>query len=75
MFGTPQPHAWISVFQRIHARPLTPSLSSSDGERVPFRAGEGKSVALPRFHGLGCVMLRRSQHPSRTARLVRPTDP
>ena len=28
-------------------RPLTPSLSPSDGERVPFRAGEGSSAGPP----------------------------
>jgi hypothetical protein len=42
---TPEPHAGIRVDQGIDVNPLTPSLSPSDGERVPFRAGEGKLVA------------------------------
>jgi phenylacetate-CoA ligase len=37
--------------------PLTPSLSPSDGERVPFRAGEGASADPLSSHGLGCLTL------------------
>src|ERR1039458_4913386 len=37
--------------------PLTPSLSSSDGERVPFRAGEGKAAGPLSPHGLACLTL------------------
>jgi predicted flavoprotein YhiN len=40
----PELHAAKSVGRGIEGRPLTPSLSPSDGERVPFRAGEGLSV-------------------------------
>ena len=54
---TPEPHAWIGVGQGIDVRPLTPSLSPSDGERVPFRAGEGSSAGPPSFHGSGCLRL------------------
>src|ERR1035438_5442672 len=52
----PEPHAWIGISRGIGVRPLTPSLSPSDGERVPFRAGEGASagppgqLAAPRAH-------------------------
>ena len=35
------------------ADPLTPSLSPSEGERVPFRAGEGLTPSPLSFHGLG----------------------
>ena len=38
---TPEPCAWIGGDLGIDVRPLTPSLSPSDGERVPVRAGEG----------------------------------
>jgi putative protease len=41
---TPEPLAGIGVDQGILDSPLTPSLSPSDGERVPFRAGEGSSI-------------------------------
>ena len=37
--------------------PLSLSLSPSEGERVPFRAGEGKSRASTRFHSSGCLCL------------------
>ena len=37
--------------------PLTPSLSPSDGERVPARAGEGSSAGSPIFHGFGSLGL------------------
>src|ERR1035441_3244998 len=53
----PEPHAWIGISRGIDVRPLTPSLSPSDGERVPFRAGEGSSAGPPSFHGLGCLSL------------------
>ena len=33
--------------------PLTPSLSPSEGERVPFRAGEGLTADSLRFRGSG----------------------
>src|ERR1035437_10157787 len=54
---TPGPHAWISVDQGIDVSSFTPALSPSDGERVPVRAGEGRSVASPGFHVSGCVRL------------------
>jgi glycosyltransferase involved in cell wall biosynthesis len=38
------PEAGIGADQRIDVSPFAPSLSPSDGERVPFRAGEGISV-------------------------------
>ena len=34
---------------------LSLSLSSSKGERVPFRAGEGPTVDSPGFYGSGCL--------------------
>src|ERR1039457_535860 len=37
--------------------PLTPSLSPSDGERVPFRAGEGKAPGPLGSHGPGFLTL------------------
>src|ERR1017187_9796066 len=44
---TTGPYAWMGVGQGNNARPLTPSLSPSDGERVPVRAGEGKLTGAP----------------------------
>src|SRR5674476_1404534 len=41
----------------IDVRPLTLSLSPSDGERVPVRAGEGSSADSPSFHEAGCLSL------------------
>ena len=41
---TPEPDAGIGVEKGNDVRPLPPSLSPSDGERVPARAGEGSSV-------------------------------
>src|ERR1035441_3689280 len=52
-----RPHAWMGVGQETDVSPLTSSLSPSDGERVPARAGEGWSARLPSFHGSGCVRL------------------
>src|SRR5664279_2570792 len=49
----------ISLALGIDVRPLTPSLSPSDGERVPVRAGEGSSADSPSFHGSGCFSLGR----------------
>jgi len=37
--------------------PLTPSLSPSDGERVPFRAGEGPPASPPSSRGATCLSL------------------
>jgi phenylacetate-CoA ligase len=37
--------------------PLTLSLSPSDGERVPFRAGEGSPAGKPGSHGFGWLSL------------------
>jgi hypothetical protein len=36
---------------------LSLSLSSSKGERVPFRAGEGPTADSPGFYGSGCLRL------------------
>ena len=64
---TSELHAWIGADQGIEVSPLTPSLSPSDGERVPFRAGEGLLTGPLRFHGSGCLSLkaalRRPRHP------------
>jgi hypothetical protein len=38
--------------------PLTPTLSPSDGERVPAKAGEGASAGRSPFHGPGCLRRR-----------------
>jgi hypothetical protein len=54
---TPEPLAWMEAAPGIDVSLLTPSLSPSEGERVPFRAGEGSSAASPRFHGSGYVSL------------------
>src|ERR1035441_10324703 len=44
-FRTPEPHAWIGVGRGIGVPTLPPTPPPSDGERVPFRAGEGASAA------------------------------
>jgi len=65
---TPDPTAWIGVDQGNNVIPLTPSpsmnlgstdgtLSPSEGERVPFRAGEGKSAGSLCFREAGCLGL------------------
>jgi hypothetical protein len=63
-FRTPESLAWIS-FERGNAMsphwPLTPSLSPSDGEGVPFRAGEGSMRAHGISTGSGCLSLGHSQ--------------
>jgi putative protease len=41
---TSEPDAGIGVDQGTHDSPLTPSLSPADGERGPFRAGDGSSI-------------------------------
>ena len=58
--------AGIGADRSIKVSPLTPSLSPSDGERVPFRAGEGISVSSTSSHGPWCL----SPDPDRQARLV-----
>ena len=63
---TPDPHAWIGVDKGIHVSPLTPSLSPSVGEWVPFRAGEGKTAGSPTFHQAGCPRLSRRDFIART---------
>jgi excinuclease ABC subunit A len=47
--ATPEPRACKGKDQRSDESPLTPSLSPSDGERVPFRAGEEKASAATLF--------------------------
>jgi exodeoxyribonuclease V alpha subunit len=47
--------AGSGVGRGTDGRPLTPSLSPSEGERVPFRAGEGSSAGAPGFRALGCL--------------------
>jgi uroporphyrinogen-III decarboxylase len=47
----PDPHAWTGVGQGTDVSPLTPSLSPSEGERVPFRAGEGSSAGPRSLRG------------------------
>ena len=47
----------IGAGRGIDAPPLTPSLSPSDGERVPVRAGEGQAPASSCVSGLGCLWL------------------
>ena len=47
----------IRAGRGIDARPLTPSLSPSDGERVPARAGEGQSSDSSSVPGLGSLWL------------------
>jgi hypothetical protein len=44
------------VSPAISVAPLTPSLSPSKGDRVPGRAGEGRSVRSPRFGRLEILM-------------------
>jgi len=52
---TPKPLAWMGVGRGIDRSPLTPSLSPSDGERVPVRVGEGMAAGSPHFPESGCV--------------------
>jgi 2-aminoadipate transaminase len=54
---TPEAPTGSKTSRGIEVRPLTPSLSPSDGERVPFRAGEGKSANSAHFLGSGGVKL------------------
>ena len=61
---------WIEVGQGNDVAPLTPSLSPSEGERVPFRAGEGNSAGSPTFHGSGCLSLRTQAVRRADARLT-----
>ena len=51
--GEATPRSLSALIQRQ----CTPALFPSDGERVPVRAGEGRSVASPGFHVSGCVRL------------------
>src|ERR1035438_7990400 len=52
---TPDAYACIGLDQGAEERPITPSLSPAEGERVPFRVGEGTSARSPSFHEWGCV--------------------
>ena len=56
---TSELHERLGVEQRTGVSPLTPSLSPSDGERVPFRAGEGSLADAAKFHGSGRASLRK----------------
>jgi Putative zinc-finger len=58
---TPESHAWVGAGQGTGVSPLTPSLSPSDGERVPVRAGEGKAAGIPGFLGSGKLRLGAEQ--------------
>jgi hypothetical protein len=51
--STPEPHAWVGGGQGTDVSPLTPSLSPSEGERVPARAGEGSSARSLSFRAPG----------------------
>jgi spermidine synthase len=51
--GTPEPHARIGSGGGINVGPLSPSLSPSEGERVPVRAGEGSLGGSASSHGSG----------------------
>src|ERR1035438_2562775 len=55
------PCKWFYVEQATDVIPLTPSLSPSDGERVPFRAGEGSSASPPSFRESRCLGLSSGQ--------------
>jgi Flp pilus assembly protein TadD len=57
--GTPSPRA----DEGTSANPLTPSLSPSDGERVPARAGEGSPTIPVGFHWSGWVRLLAEKLP------------
>lgn len=48
--------AWRAAAQ-ANAAPLTPSLSPTEGERMPFRAGEGDSEGMPGIRGSRCLRL------------------
>jgi hypothetical protein len=45
----------------IEVDPLSLSLSPFEGERVPFRAGEGLMADSPSFHERVCLILVRVQ--------------
>ena len=47
------PPARMGVGGRTAARPLTPSLSPSDGARGPIRAGEGRTIGAPSLSASG----------------------
>src|ERR1017187_9410133 len=55
--GTRELGTWMGVGQGVDVGPLTPSLSPSEGKRVPFKAGEGESANSLRFHGSGFLRL------------------
>ena len=57
MPGTPDPALRGAGRRGTDGAPLTPSLSPSEGERVPFRAGEGKKAAPPIRRAFGCLLL------------------
>src|ERR1035441_4438878 len=59
--AAPVPSKWFYVEQVADVIPLTPSLSPSDGERVPIRAGEGSSVNPPSFRQSRCLGLSFGQ--------------
>jgi anti-sigma factor RsiW len=40
-----EPPAWVAASEKANARPLTPSLSPTDGERVPLGRMRGKQWA------------------------------
>src|ERR1035441_5228763 len=55
--AAPDPCKWFYVEQATDVIPLTPS----DGERVPFRAGEGSSASPPSFRESRCLGLSSGQ--------------
>ena len=53
--SAPDLHSQTEAGQGTNASPLTPSLSPTDGERVPFRAGDGMSPTPPSSDRSGCL--------------------
>ena len=53
--------AWVAASQAKVVCPLTPTLSPSDGERVPFSAGEGCSEGPPGVRGSRCLRIEAVQ--------------
>ena len=55
--GSPEANGLMGRGQGTDNRPLTPSLSPSDGERALFRAGEGKEAGSPSVRRSGPASL------------------
>ena len=59
----PDPLPWIEADRGNDLRPLTPSLSQSDGERVPAGRVRGISSSSDQFHAAGVLRLAAQSKP------------